>query len=58
LLLALGEQVLGVEMLAPTRPRTIASSSPTINKMTSLVEGFIDHVRDSYSKRGAGHEGD
>jgi hypothetical protein len=53
LLAELGAAVRGAEQLAPTRPRAVASSSATVNKITSLVEGFIDHVRDSYTHRGA-----
>jgi hypothetical protein len=48
----LGDEVLGAELLAPTRPRRLASPSPAVNKVLSFVEGFIDHTRDSYSKRG------
>jgi hypothetical protein len=48
----LGDQVLGAEQLAPTRPRSIAPSSPRWNKVTSLVEGYVDHVRDHYAHRG------
>jgi hypothetical protein len=48
----LGDEVLGAELLAPTRPRRVASASPAVNKVLSFVEGFIDHTRDSYSKRG------
>ena len=48
----LGAHVRGAEQLAPTRPRAAASDSPGANKVTSLIEGFIDHVRDSYSHRG------
>jgi len=51
-LAALGEGVLGAEQLAPTRPRTVAPSSAPINKITSLVAGFIDRVRDAYTRRG------
>ena len=48
----LGDEVLGAEQLAPTRPRPIAPSSPRWSKVASLVEGFVDHVRDSYTHRG------
>jgi hypothetical protein len=51
-LVKLGEEVRGAEQLAPTRPRSVAPSSPTVNKLASLVEGFIDQVRDSYTRRG------
>jgi hemerythrin-like domain-containing protein len=48
----LADEVLGAEQLAPTRPRTVAASSPALNKFESFVEGYIDHVRDAYSRRG------
>jgi Hemerythrin HHE cation binding domain len=48
----LGDEVLGAEELAPTRPRSVAPSSPGWNKVVSLVEGYIDHVRDHYERRG------
>ena len=48
----LGDEVSGAEQLAPTRPRSIAPSSPRLNKVASLVEGFVDHVRDHYTHRG------
>jgi Hemerythrin HHE cation binding domain len=48
----LGDEVLGAEELAPTRPRSIAPSSPGWNKVVSLVEGYVDHVRDHYEHRG------
>jgi len=48
----LADEVLGAEQLAPTRPRMIAASSPALNKFTSFVEGYLDHVRDAYSHRG------
>jgi hypothetical protein len=48
----LGEEILGAEQLAPTRPRSIAPSSPGLNKLASLVEGYVDHVRDHYAHRG------
>ena len=48
----LGDEVSGAEQLAPTRPRSIAPSSPRLNKAASLVEGFVDHVRDHYTHRG------
>jgi hypothetical protein len=48
----LGEQVLGSEQVAPTRPRIVASESTGLNKAESFVEGFIDRVRDAYSHRG------
>jgi iron-sulfur cluster repair protein YtfE (RIC family) len=48
----LGADVRGAEQLAPTRPRAVASAAPALNKIESLVEGFIDHVRDAHSRRG------
>jgi hypothetical protein len=48
----LGADVRGSEQLAPTRPRASATDSPRANKVASLIEGFVDHVRDSYSHRG------
>ena len=48
----LGDEVLGAEQLAPTRPRSVAPSSPRWNKVASLVEGYVDHVRDHYAHRG------
>jgi hemerythrin-like domain-containing protein len=48
----LGSEALGAEQLAPTRPRAVASESAAVNKVSSFFEGFIDHVRDSYSHRG------
>jgi hemerythrin-like domain-containing protein len=51
-LAVLGEGVLGAEQLAPTRPRLVAPESPALNKLSSLVEGYVDKVRDYYSGRG------
>jgi hypothetical protein len=48
----LGEEVRGAEQLAPTRPRLVAFPEAGLNKLTSFVEGYIDHARDYYSKRG------
>ena len=48
----LGEEVRGAEQLAPTRPRMVAFPEAGLNKLTSFVEGYIDHARDYYSKRG------
>jgi hypothetical protein len=48
----LGEGVLGAEQLAPTRPRPVALESPSANRVLSLVEGFVDRVRDAYTHRG------
>jgi hypothetical protein len=52
----LGEGVLGAEQLAPTRPRSVAVEAPALNKVVSLISGFVDQVRDHYSGRGV--EGD
>ena len=52
----LGDGVAGAEQLAPTRPRTVALESPGANKFISFVEGYVDHVRDYYSKRGVDAE--
>lgn len=51
-LVELGEGVIGAEQLAPTRPRGFAPESVAANKVVSFVEGFIDRVRDHYSRRG------
>jgi CTP:molybdopterin cytidylyltransferase MocA len=48
----LGAEVRGAEQLAPTRPRMVAFPEAGLNKLTSFVEGYIDHARDYYSKRG------
>jgi hemerythrin-like domain-containing protein len=48
----LGDEVIGAEQLAPTRPRDLRPESPALNKVVSLVSGWVDHVRDSYSHRG------
>jgi hypothetical protein len=48
----LGDDIIGAEQLAPTRPRAVAPESPTANKVISFVEGYLDHVRDYYTKRG------
>ncbi len=48
----LGDGIAGAEQLAPTRPRAIALESPGANKFISFVEGYVDHVRDYYTKRG------
>jgi hypothetical protein len=52
LLLDLGDGIAGSEPLAPTRPRRFATESPGANKLISFVEGFVDHARDYYTKRG------
>ncbi len=49
----LADEVLGAEQLAPTRPRVVAPANPAVNKVSSLLEGFIDRVRGSYAHRGA-----
>jgi hypothetical protein len=54
----LGEGVIGAEQLAPTRPRGFAPESVAANKVVSFVEGFIDRVRDHYSRRGVDPEVD
>jgi len=51
-LVRLGEEVIGSEQLAPTRPRELRPESPTVNKLVSIVQGWVDHVRDSYTHRG------
>lgn len=51
-LLELGEQALGAEQLAPTRPRVLAPEALGANQLAGLVEGFIDRLRDFYSGRG------
>ncbi|MGX7677846.1 hemerythrin domain-containing protein [Jatrophihabitans sp. DSM 45814] len=48
----LGDQALGAEQLAPTRPRRFATESAPLNKVASAVEGWVDKVRDSYGHRG------
>jgi hypothetical protein len=51
-LLELGDGIAGSEPLAPTRPRRLVVESPGANKLLSFVEGFVDHARDYYTKRG------
>ena len=51
-LAGLGDDIIGAEQLAPTRPRGFAPESPAANKVISFVEGYLDHVRDYYTKRG------
>ena len=48
----LADEVLGAEQLAPTRPRSLRPESATVNKVVSLVAGYVDHARDAYSHRG------
>ncbi len=55
-MIRLGGEAVGAEQLAPTRPRTMAPENPALNKMSSLVEGFIDQVRDSFTRRGVGDQ--
>jgi hypothetical protein len=52
-LLELGEQALGAEQLAPTRPRVLAPKGLEANRLAGLVEGFVDRLRDFYTGRGA-----
>lgn len=51
-LVQLAEEVRGSEQLAPTRPRIYRPESAAVNKVVSVVQGFVDHVRDSYEHRG------
>ncbi|HEU5008039.1 MAG TPA: hemerythrin domain-containing protein [Jatrophihabitantaceae bacterium] len=51
-LLELGEQALGAEQLAPTRPRVLAPEALGANQLAGLVEGFVDRLRDFYTGRG------
>lgn len=51
-LIRLADEVIGAEQLAPTRPRDLRPESPAVNKLVSLVSGWVDHVRDSYTHRG------
>jgi hypothetical protein len=53
----LGEGVIGAEQIAPTRPRGFAPESVAANKVVSFVEGFLDQVRDHYTRRGADSAG-
>jgi hypothetical protein len=48
----LGDEILGAEQLAPTRPRSVATENAPASKVLSIVEGFVDHARDYYSRRG------
>ena len=36
----------------------MVSVDPTANKLISFVEGFVDHARDYYTKRGVEPESD
>ena len=49
---ALAEEIIGSEQLAPTRPRVVRAESPALNKIVSLVAGYVDQVRDAYTHRG------
>lgn len=49
---ALAGEVLGVEQIGPTRPRHVRVETPTLNKAVSLVEGYVDQVRDFFEHRG------
>jgi hypothetical protein len=49
---ALGDEVIGSEQLAPTRPRIVHAESPLVNKVVSLIAGYVDQVRDAYAHRG------
>ena len=51
-LVALTDDVLGVEQIAPDRPRRVASDSPAVSKAETLVQGFVDHVRDALTRYG------
>ncbi len=51
-LTTMADEILGAEELAPTRPRSVRPRSAAVNKFVSLVSGYVDHVRDSYSHRG------
>ena len=48
----LGADSRGAEQLAPTRPRRVIPRDETTNKIVSFVEGYLDHIRDHYSRRG------
>jgi hypothetical protein len=48
----LGDEILGAEQLAPTRPRSVATENAAASKVLSIVEGYVDQVRDHYSRRG------
>lgn len=54
----LGEQVIGAEQLAPTRPRRVVTESPGANKVLSFFEGYLDNIRDAYGHRGKGNPDD
>lgn len=48
----LASEVIGVEQIAPTRARIVHPESPSVNKVVSLVTGFVDRTRDAYTHRG------
>jgi len=48
----LGDEVLGAEQVSPTRPRAMIAESASLNKMTTLVEGFVDRLRDVFTGSG------
>ena len=48
----LADEVLGPEQLAPTRPRVVHAESAPLNKVVSLVVGYVDQIRDAYTRRG------
>jgi len=48
----LGEKVRGAEQVAPTRPRHAHPDSAALNKVVSLISGFVDRTRDAYTHRG------
>jgi hemerythrin superfamily protein len=49
-LVRLTDEVLGVEQIAPSRPRRVASESPAVSRAETVVEGFVDHLRDVFSR--------
>jgi len=52
-LVRLADEAVGAEQVGPTRPRLLHPENAALNKASGLVEGFIDHVRDTYRHRGA-----
>jgi acyl dehydratase len=57
LLVELAEGVRGAEQLAPTRPRHLAFTNLGLNKVSSFVAGYVDHVLDYYRGRGVAPDG-
>jgi hypothetical protein len=53
----LAGEILGSEQLAPTRPRLVRADSARVNKLLSLVAGYVDQVRDAYTHRGVEEPG-